>query len=201
MGESLVPPYTRGSAPWSPRPPSPRPWPDAASLTVTTLHQGAAGAALSTPPLVAGSAAAVEHPCPQGLTYDVIRGLSRSGRLERTAPITVLSINVKRPVPPNTQFEVAAVIESSPINYKLKFCVSENASVTGAWCACKDHHNHKELCKHILRVLLEVANLPAPAPPSPAMHGGRLGGAGPNQPGARKTPRGRAYTRPLFGSP
>jgi hypothetical protein len=33
----------------------------------------------------------------------------------------------------------------------------------------KDHENRGALCKHILRVLLDMADLSPPAPPSPAM--------------------------------
>jgi len=137
----------------------------------------------------------MRYPCPSGLTYMAIEGQSKGGRLQHTAPCIVQSLTVDPPVPPKTKFNVRAIICGSVgDDYAVKFDIGENATVTGARCACEDQRRNGNLCKHILRVLLEMADLDVPEPASPAI-GRPLGGAGLTRKSPRVTP-----TSPVAGA-
>jgi hypothetical protein len=95
----------------------------------------------------------MKHPCPRGLTLAVIQGLSKHGRLERTAPLNVVGLSVDRLPPPQNGFVVTARINTYPI----KFNISEDALVTGADCTCKVGRCRLTVSKPVLKAPLVSA--------------------------------------------
>jgi hypothetical protein len=106
--------------------------------------------------------------CPPGLTMAKIQAMAVGERFTLIAGLEVQSFEVRAPVAPDTVFVVEAVIHG----YRVGFKLTSECLVKAAQCACLDNQLRHELCKHILRALVEAAELTPPPPPSPAMNDG-----------------------------
>lgn len=90
----------------------PEPTADAALTPPTSPVAAAVVAAAAADSSEGGSTPRTQHHIPHGLTMTKIQELSLNGRLERTACLSVESLTVQAPDPPDTVFGVYGVINS-----------------------------------------------------------------------------------------